>query len=179
MKVIIIRHGKVDFQWHKRCTSMEFDNACAEYDLAPLEEKMEASFIRCRNIYISTLPRTRETAKMLFPDKQYRECALLNEVPLRAWIDTKMRMPLWIWNVMGRVQWAINSKRQQEGRNSTKVRATEFVRLLDEEKRDAVVITHGFYMHTMLKAFESAGFRVRKTRVHYKNGEYVLAEKEF
>ncbi|SFQ31765.1 hypothetical protein SAMN02910358_01543 [Lachnospiraceae bacterium XBB1006] len=52
---------------------------------------MEASFIRCHNIYISTLPRTRETAKMLFPDTQYRECALLNEVPLRAWIDTKTR----------------------------------------------------------------------------------------
>lgn len=72
MKVIIIRHGKVDFQWQKRYTSTEFDKACAEYDAAPLEERLDASFFRCRNIFISTLPRTKETAKMLFPNGQYR-----------------------------------------------------------------------------------------------------------
>lgn len=101
MKVIIIRHGKVDFQWQKRYTSTEFDKACAEYDAAPLE-----------------------------------------------------------------------------GRSQTRARAEEFVRLLRKEKRDAVVITHGFYMHMLLKAFKHAGFRVRKTHVHYRNGEYVLVEKD-
>ncbi len=126
LKEIIMRHGKVDFQWQKRYTSMEFNKACEEYDVAPVGKNMEASFIRCRNIYISTLPRTEETAKMLFPEGQFRKSALINEVPLRPWIDTKMQMPLWIWNVMGRMQWAINSKRQQEGRSITKVRAKEF-----------------------------------------------------
>ena len=69
-------------------------------------------------------------------------------------------------------------RRQQEGRSQTRARAEEFVRLLCKEKRDAVVITHGFYMHMLLKAFKYAGFRVRKTHVHYRNGEYVLVEKD-
>lgn len=68
LKVIIIRHGKVDFQWQKRYTSTEFDKACAEYDAAPLEERLDASFFRCRNIFISTLPRTKETAGRTKPD---------------------------------------------------------------------------------------------------------------
>ena len=34
MKLILIRHAEVDFEWPKKCSSREFDDACKRYDTA-------------------------------------------------------------------------------------------------------------------------------------------------
>lgn len=48
---------------------------------------------------------------------------IIGEVPLRSFMDTEKRLPLWMWNILGRVQWYIGSSRQLEKRNSTIQRA--------------------------------------------------------
>ncbi len=178
MKIIIIRHGEVDFRWSGWCTSEEFDKECCEYDIAPIKNlDLEIPEIKYRSIYISSLLRSRDTAKMLFAEEELKETELIKEVPLRSSVDTGKKMPLWFWNLSGRLQWLVNSTRQSEGRRQTRIRAREFVDLLLKDEVDCAVITHGFYMHTLLREMNKAGFRTSKAHAAYKNGEYVVAER--
>ena len=67
--------------------------------------------------------------------------------------------------------------RQVEGRNKTKERARRFIATVSQENMNCAVITHGFYMHTLLDEMKKAGFRTNRSLVGYNNGEYVIAEK--
>lgn len=86
-------------------------------------------------------------------------------------------MPLWFWNLTGRLQWFVNSRRQDEGHGKTKERAKEFVVMIRNDDMDVAVVTHGFYMHSLLQEMKKAGFRMTGSSVKFKNGEYVIAEK--
>jgi len=178
MKVIIMRHSEVKYIWKKWYTSDEFDKACKEYDRSFVEHT-EQNFphFNNQNIYISTLSRSRETAISIFGQTRLRQTVLIDEVPLRSAFDSKIRLPLWFWNFTGRIQWFFNIKRQIEGRFYTKKRAKSFVNMLCKYREDAIVITHGFFMHTLLNAFKDKGFRYDKSNVHYKTGSYVVVEK--
>ena len=53
-----------------------------------------------------------------------------------------------------------------------------FVEMICKENADCAVITHGFFMHTLIKEMKRAGFKTNHSSVKYKNGEYVTAEKQ-
>ena len=178
MRVVIIRHAEVDFCWSRRCTSELFDSECRKYDLFPIKNvsyKIPKNFYR--KIYVSEYSRSQDTAKKLFPNGEYFESGLINEVPLKSSFDTKVNMPLWFWNLTGRLQWFVNSGRQVEGRRQTRERAKEFVEMIGNDDMDVAVVTHGFFMHTLLKEMKKVGFKMTGTSVKFKNGEYVIAAK--
>ncbi len=176
MKAVIIRHAKVDFDWSRRGSSDEFDSDCSGYDSAHIkEEAYSIPQIDYRKIYISELSRSRDTAQLMFPGCDHIKSGLINEVPLRSSFDTKKKIPLWFWNLSGRLQWFVNSSRQTEGRNQTKERAKQFVAMICNEGMDCAVITHGFFMHTLLSEMKKAGFRTNNSSAEYKNGEYIIA----
>ena len=179
MKVTVIRHAEVDFRWSRRCTSEGFDSDCSEYDSAPIRgTAYNIPQTRYERIYISELSRSKDTAGKLFSGGEFIRSGLINEVPLRSSFDTKMKLPLWFWNFTGRLQWFINSSRQAEGRRQTIERARQFVMMIGKENLDCAIVTHGFYMHTLLHELIKAGFRTNTSSAAYKNGEYVLAERE-
>jgi broad specificity phosphatase PhoE len=179
LKVVIIRHSKVDFVWSKRCTSKEFDSECDVYDSSPIKETVNIQLLSgYKRIYISELSRSRETAERLYPNGEYTKSGFINEVPLRSSFDTKICVPLWLWNISGRLQWFINSKRQPEGRKQTIERARRSVEMICRNNEDCAVITHGFFMHILIKEMRKAGFRTNNQSVKYKNGDCVIAEKE-
>ena len=168
----------MNYRWNRWCTSEEFDKECREYDIAPIKDTtLWIPQIEYRSIYISALSRSRDTARIIFNEEDLAETDLINEVPLKSCFDTGRKMPLWFWNLSGRLQWAVNNSRQPEGRIQTKKRAMEFIEILCKEKTNCAVITHGFYMHVLLREMNKAGFRVSKARTAYKNGEYVVAER--
>ena len=104
MKIMIIRHGKVDMEWPKKCTSVEFDAACVKYDVSDIV-KMQSDFpnIESGKIYVSPLSRTHNTAKKLFPNEKFFELQDIIEVPLKSIINTDKSRPLWQWNIMERM----------------------------------------------------------------------------
>ena len=176
MRVVIIRHAEVDFCWSRRCTSELFDSECRKYDLFPIKNvsyKIPKNVYR--KIYVSEYSRSQDTAKKLFPNGEYFESGLINEVPLKSSFDTKVNMPLWFWNLTGRLQWFVNSGRQVEGRRQTRERAKEFVEMIGNDDMDVAVVTHGFFMHTLLKEMKKVGFKMTGASVKFKNGEYVIA----
>ncbi len=233
MKIVIIRHGKVNYNWNKRYTSEGFDRACREYDDAPiLEECYRIPDIAFQNIIISGLSRTCQTVRKLTPrnlrppllpefrrsqssmhphrllrptkfclklgtesygrnfrtvwrntsenlhvNAEVKRTDLINEVPLYSSLDTKLRLPLWFWKISGRLEWFFNCPRQAEGRRKTRKRARRFAIILSKGNKDCLVVTHGFYMHTLIGEMKKAGFKVGRTGLKYKNGEYVVAEK--
>ena len=178
VRVVIIRHAEVDFCWSRRCTSEMFDSECRKYDLSPIRNALyDIPQTIYQKIYVSELSRSHDTAKKLFPGGEYSESGLINEVPLKSSLDTKMNIPLWFWNLTGRLQWLFNCRRQAEGRRQTIERAKEFAESLGNDDMEVAVVTHGFYMHTLLQEMKKAGFRMTKSSVKFKNGEYVIAEK--
>ncbi len=127
MKIVIIRHGKVNYKWNKWYTSEEFERACREYDEAPIsEERYRVPDIEYQNIIISGLSRTRETAGHLHVNAKMKKTDLINEVPIKSSVDTKLKLPIWFWNVSGRLQWFVSSPRQDESRVETRKRARRF-----------------------------------------------------
>ena len=100
MKVVIIRHAEVDFDWSRECSSKGFDSDCNGYDNAPVYNiTYKIPEIGYKRVYISELSRSLNTAEKLFPDGDYTETGLINEVPLRSSYDTNRKMPLWFWNL--------------------------------------------------------------------------------
>lgn len=178
MKITVIRHGKVDMKWKKWYTAEQFNMDCSNYDLAPLcPFDNETKDNTQDDIYVSTLKRSRETAEKLFERKDFIENKLLNEVPLKSFCDCKFCLPLWIWNIVGRLQWLLNSKRQIEGKNETENRADTLIEELMQRNKDGVLITHGFFMRTMMKELKRYGFAIDKNTMTFANLERVIATK--
>lgn len=89
-KVFIIRHAKVDFRWRNWCDSKGFDRDCLEYDRSPLtKDGYDKPELADGKIYISSLPRSRDTANMLFGEKEFIVSGLIDEVPLKSCIITR------------------------------------------------------------------------------------------
>lgn len=179
MKITIIRHGKVDMQWPKRCNSQAFDAACKEYDMAHIENLDNPCRIECNDIYISKYLRSFETAEALFGSEDYIKMDHIGEVPLRSFADSKIQFPLWIWNVMGRLQWYFNFSRQQESRYATIKRADIVITELEERNKDCVLVTHGFFMKTLIHRLRKRGYIVNGQKMFgFSNLEMVTAEKK-
>ncbi len=176
MKIILIRHGKVNMCWLKRYTSKEYDKACRAYDLAPIvpidNQLIQAN---AEDIYVSTLSRSRQTAEQLFGEQIFIETKLLNEVPLRSFRDCKISLPLWLWNVGGRLQWLWSSRRQKEGRAATVRRARRLVRGLLKRNRDCILVSHGFYMRVLVKELKRQGFAIDKRGMGIANLAQIVA----
>lgn len=187
MNVTIMRHGKVHHKWKRWCTSKEYDEQCRLYDEAPLEERFIVMQGNSANpVYISTLKRSEETARQLFGDVKFVRSKLIHEVPLRSAFDTRIKLPTWFWNVAGRVQWYFGSGRQEESRKQTWQRAERFVRDIADKNQECAVVTHKFFMLTLIPVMEKNGFkenmpkRWRKAGRSWKNirnGEMVIFQK--
>lgn len=174
MEVTIIRHGKVKHIWKKNCSSEEFDEECRRYDMAPIEEMTNAAICDASKIYISTLDRSYQTAKKMYGEGAFFRTKLINEVPLKSAFDTKHKLPTWFWNISGRLQWITNNTRQPEVKLQTIKRAERFTLDIIGQNEDCVLVTHGFFMHTLISVMKKNGFNCDKTNVHYKNGEAII-----
>ena len=179
MKIIIIRHGKVNMQWRKWSTSKQFDMDCIKYDdspLYPISDRMELDD-ETDEIYISTLRRSRETAEEIFNRKDFIETELLNEVPLKSFCDSKVSLPLLVWNIAGRLQWLLQNKRQTETKSSTKKRADDLIEIILQKNKDCVLVSHGFYMKTLIRELKRYGYVINRNKVSFANLEKVIAIK--
>lgn len=178
MKIVIIRHGKVDMEWDRYYDSVSFDKACSIYDISPI--RLSNTRYENKNndkIYISGLSRTSETARMLFGDNDFYKSELLNEVPLRSFTDTIRKLPLIIWNVIGRLQWLFNNKRQPETRSQTIDRAEKAISMLEKENADCIVVTHACFANTFTKQLKKRGNKIDKRKFRMNNLERVTAYK--
>ena len=167
-------------KWPKKCSSDDFDKACAEYDRSDLENIGIIPFdVPIGRIYVSKLLRSVNTAKSMFPDKEYFEMSEIGEVPLKSFMDLSRRLPLWVWNVLGRIQWYIGSTRQLENRNDTIQRANKAIDLCENANGDCILVTHGFFMKTLIKVLKNRKYQLLgNNQFAIKNLQLIYAEKQ-
>lgn len=177
MKISLIRHAKVNMNWPRICNSIEFDNACKEYDLAGVFKVNVANVgSEYSRLYVSSMHRSKATARELFPDRVYCEIEV-EEVPLRSFVDCSIKMPLWIWNIMGRLQWFLNSSRQKERRIDTVERCKRIIRELESKNENCIVVTHGFFMRSFIKCLKRQGYTIANNKMSISNLHFIYAER--
>lgn len=118
--------------WKKSCSSDEFDEECRLYDTAPIEEMTRVATNEVPTKYVSILDRSTQTAKMLYGERDFCKSELIHEVPMKAAFDTKLKLPIWVWYFLGRIQWMTDSKRQPETKKA--LTATEPVLFIKTTK---------------------------------------------
>ena len=202
MKIIMIRHGKVNMEWEKGYDSKGFDEAQARYDISPLMDyKGRIGTPEGYKIYISKLQRTYDTAMQVFSfDKEVKvvdfdECIdrgeypqeknatlystkLLNEVPKRSYKDSTGKKSKAIWTAFSRVQWFLNNQRQPETKAETKARAERIAEIIEADGQDSVIISHEFFLYTLKGVLEKRGFLIERSSTgRIKNWERIRASK--
>ena len=183
MKLILVRHAKVNCPMPRICDAKGFDNARADYDVSPVfpvEKRLDpARYSEKRfRFYVSTLPRTHETLRGRFGDVSFTETPLLTEVTNRSFAPLPVKLPYFIWQSLGRVEWFLNVPRQPEGRSATAARAEELVSMLEKKGEDCVLVSHEFYLYTLTRILRRHGFKTRRQgRFRIRNLEMIHAEK--
>ena len=166
MKTILLRHAKTKFAWESAYDSAGFDAATAAYEEAGIETATPDAFsVEDRVVYVSSTRRAKETAALLFPGIAVKETPLLNEVPLRSCKDTTARHSLRYWQLWGRLQWWLGSARQPETRKETVARADEVIALIERESKDVILLSHGFFLLTLLKRLRAKGYVLTRGNV--------------
>ena len=164
MKIRFIRHSKVLFNWKTLYNSSSFDLACVGYDSSSIQSGETIKFSE-KIVYTSDLKRSKETASALLQGKiELVKTDLLNEVPLRSFMDTNLKLPTILWMIVGRVQWYLNGSRQLETRNETRQRINTFLNHIEGKQQDCVVVGHGFYFSEMVTEMKKRNVKGDKKR---------------
>ncbi len=167
MKLVFIRHAKVNLPIPRRCTAAEFDHVRAAYDTAPIVPVAvpdSTTSTQQVHFYASELPRTHATLPGLFGDVPFTVIPLLNEVDNRSFASLSLRLPYPVWQFMGRLEWLLNHSRQPEPRKKTILRCRALIRFLEEKNEDAILVSHEFFLAALLQEMKRQGYHI--TRPH-------------
>jgi broad specificity phosphatase PhoE len=158
MKIVLIRHYKVDFAWKFWYNSEEYNHALEGYNTAAVVKTAGSRETKDRLI-CSTLSRAGSTAKMLFGREPDWCTDVLREVPIRAFVKTRIRLPKIVWDIAGRLFWRFDGHSQPESYTQSAARVNGFISSIIEEGQDAVVVCHGWVMKLMVPRLKALGFR--------------------
>lgn len=157
MKIVLIRHFKVDFKWRSFYNSSGYEKACKYYNNA-YTIKTSGHIITSDTIFSSTLPRAIETAKIIFNRAPDIITGTLNEIPIRPFINIQMSLPKIIWDIIGRLQWRFNSKTQPESYCESKSRINNFIYDVLAHNKDCYIVAHGWTMKLIIENLRKNGF---------------------
>ncbi len=170
------RHVKVDFKWNSLYNAKGFNSACIKYDTTHIiPQSIPKNKHKFNNIYISTLLRTEQTANIFgINTLNVQKTKILNEVPIKAFVKTSLKLPTSIWLFMGRVQWFFNKNTQPETRIETVHRIEKLMDTIENESGNILIIGHGFYFLQFKKVLKQKGFVLSKQKTRLKNGETIV-----
>jgi broad specificity phosphatase PhoE len=166
--IYLLRHFKVKDISKNRLNSQEFNDWVKDYDNFELEYIDIDIPKDIDDIYVSSQNRAIKTAEYL--NLTYQTSELLAEVGVKAFIDTNLKLPKWLWLSVGRVLWYFDFT-SSENRSNTKSRINDFISQIDFEK-NTLIISHGFFMTFLIKKLKSLGFtgdidvRVKNAKVY-------------
>ncbi len=162
MKINVIRHAKVDYRFPSRLSPEEQIEAAQLYDTSPIIKEKAFSIVTSAPVFISKLRRSRDTALLLFGDRDFIESELFNEVPLMPFARMNIRFPDWLWDIGGRLSWFFSGATQPERKPETRKRADKAIELMESVMEggaeECYLITHAFFMHTLFRQLRKRGY---------------------
>lgn len=170
MRIGLLRHFKVDCPHKKMMTSKEFREWSEKYEHSRiLKKQMEMYGIRWDICYASDIPRAVSTAQEVYSGNIILD-KLLREVDNAPFIHSeRLRLPFEVWHICGRFAWLFKSKSQPESIEGTRRRIREFLRNIDWEQDNILIVCHGFMMFNLYTELFKLGFHGTKLR-RVKNG---------
>ena len=181
MKIVLIRHDKVDMKWEKAYDSAGFNADEARYDRSPIvRSKGKRLSSGGMPIYVSPLRRTHDTARLLFgEDAELIETPYTREVPVSAFITTDKKLPKRLWKAVGRTEWFLCIGNQPETRRDTRARAEKFLLELEAKGEDCIVVAHEVFLYSMERVLKKHGYSIRRENpFRIKNLEQIVAVKQ-
>jgi broad specificity phosphatase PhoE len=179
MIIDLMRHFPVDFNFSKWSDSETFNQDMNSYNNAPVcPMKHRTHNQQWDTCFSSTMKRAVDTAKLIF-NRDHIQTDQLREVPLVAGFKIPVKIPVFLWAVIGRLQWLFNSKHQPETRKQSSQRAHSIVSytcLKAERNHKFLFVTHGFFMLCIRSELLRFGFRGPRL-FHVKNGRLYRFEK--
>jgi broad specificity phosphatase PhoE len=171
--IYFLRHFKVNDSSKNWLNSSEFDNWVKDYDTFELEYSDVFLPKNIDKIYVSSQNRAIKSADFL--DLDYEINDLLVEVPIKSFINTKFKLPKWLWLFVGRVAWFLNFK-QNETKNETNKRVEDFTQNLDISS-NILIISHGFFMMLLVKKLKKIGYNGNISSKMSNGKVYILKNK--
>ena len=163
MKIILIRHLKTDMEWREYYTAAEYDDAMQIY------RQMHMPLVVGQHVvggeyafYCSTAPCTYDTIMRLFNVRDVTKTPLLDEVLLRSFTDDVKPRTLAEWQRKAKRQWRSGDARQPETKVQTEARAEELLKMLERANKDCVLVSHAFYLRTVIKRLKAHGYVVER-----------------
>lgn len=178
MIIGLIRHFKVDSPKTKSyLTAKDFAEAMEYYEIAPIiYNSTNIDLHKWEICYCSTIKRAVDTARFIYNGKIiYSD--LITEVPIAPVTYRKIKLPTFIWHIMGRIAWYKNHYSQPESRNQTLERINVFMNEIEQSNHEKIlIVTHGFFMKVFVEFLFKNGFKGR-INLRPENGKLYLFEK--
>lgn len=166
MKIVLMRHGKPDFDFSRRISAVDFARIAHEYDTARLADTPPAAAIsiarQCRAIVCSDLIRSPLSAQALGLEEIALTSPLFRESPLPYPDSGTVRLSLTAWAVLLRISWLLGYSRNAESFRAARQRAqeaTHHLAGLAAEHGSVLLVGHGVMNRLLAKALRKQGWQ--------------------
>lgn len=170
-RILLYRHGKVDFDAGKWVKASNIHEAVREYDAAPLLDELAPETAFKPDILVcSSLKRSIDSAAQLFRqpdviDHQFREAELPSIVHLPLTLPVKNLF------IVARCIWLLGGHKDCEGIRDFKTRVHDAASTLDhlsKQHQQVAVIGHGIFNSYLARELLRLGFNgpKRPTRLY-------------
>ncbi len=174
MKIILVRHYKVNINHDSWLDSDAYSKYCTDYNISPIIDQ-EPPQLPDLKLYSSYMQRAIQTAK-LATGKDSEILDNVYEVTFNGFLKSKIKLPFLIWELIARVQWFFNIDKQKETKKMTFDRINKASDYLIKQNLNCIVVMHSIAIKVMSRVLISRGFKGKK--VYYiKNGEAIVFEK--
>ncbi len=174
MKIILVRHYKVDIKHKHWLNSKEYSDYCNNYNVSPIIDQ-EPPVLPEYKLYSSYMQRAKQTAKLI-TGRQAEELKGVYEVSFNGFLKSNIKLPFWLWELLARIQWYTNNPKQKEIIKMTRARLDKASNFLIKEDTDCIVVMHSIAMKVLSRILLAKGFKGKKIN-YVKNGAAVLFEK--
>ena len=151
MSMLILCIGKPLSPAAGSYNSSEFDAAMAAYMASGVEAPSERQIAPGgRAVYLAEGKPSQSTADQILIPGEFRVEPLLNEIPVRSFMDTEKRFPAEKWFRKASAQRKAADPRQPESRAAAIARVEKLIRKLEAADEDSLLITYPLFLFEFL-----------------------------
>ena len=176
MKIELVRHFKVDYEFKKYYSSAELTYACGKYDTSVVNTTFKILNTHGK-IYTSALIRTHITAEYLTNKKEIIKESLLNEIELSPFFKTKIKLPLKFWVFMRNFCWKFNIPLVKETKRDTMHSVNLILDLIERNNENITLVGHAVFFSVLLKELKRRKYTGKYKPNFFNNGELREFEK--
>lgn len=177
MKIGLARHFQIPHRKRELLDATGYAEWLKWYDASEgLEKPVPESGVDWHKCYCSDIRRAKVTAGIIY-DGPTEETHLLREVPMAPPLETRLPIPLFLWETLSRVGWLWEHDSQPESRSETRRRAAGIMEWIRARHagQNILVVSHGFLMQFLERELVKMGFNGR-VPVHPKGGHIYVFE---